>query len=287
MSNDIIEYLLKDTNDGIVKTLLSSMLPAALSFVISVILALIVYWLGVKIVSHVRRIVKKGLVLRNAETGVIQFSDAVVWIVGYGIIIVVVLKLFGVQSSSVAAVVASIGVAASLALQGSLSNFAGGVLILILKPFVVGDYIREDTHSNEGTVTEISIFYTKLTKIDGCTVVIPNGTLANSSMTNMTTAGIRCMDLSFGISYEDDIREAKELIANLVEVDERIDKSRDIKIFVRELADSAVVIGLRAWTDVDDYWQTVWDMNENVKYAFDEAGITIPYPQITVSKKKK
>ena len=286
MSENISSFILQNAGDGLVKTVLESILPKALSFIISVILALLVYWIGIKIVGHVRKLIKKALNLKGTEVGVIQFTDALVWIIGYGVVIIAALRMFGVQSASVAAVVASIGVAASLALQGSLSNFAGGILILILKPFVVGDYIREDTHGNEGTVKEISIFYTKLSQIDGRIVVIPNGTLANSSLINMTSAGVRNLDMSFGISYEDDIRLAKELISNLVEVDDRIDKEREVSIFVRELADSAVVIGLRAWAPVDVYWKVLWDMNENVKYAFDEAGITIPYPQVTVSRKR-
>ena len=286
MSENISSFILQNAGDGLVKTVLESILPKALSFIISVILALLVYWIGIKIVGHVRKLIKKALNLRGTEVGVIQFTDALVWIIGYGVVIIAALRMFGVQSASVAAVVASIGVAASLALQGSLSNFAGGILILILKPFVVGDYIREDTHGNEGTVKEISIFYTKLSQIDGRIVVIPNGTLANSSLINMTSAGVRNLDMSFGISYEDDIRLAKELISNLVEVDDRIDKEREVSIFVRELADSAVVIGLRAWAPVDVYWKVLWDMNENVKYAFDEAGITIPYPQVTISRKR-
>ena len=287
MSGIISYKLLEDMSDGIVKDWLSEFLPSVLAFFWSIILSILVYYIGVKLIGHFRKAVKKALEIKRAETGVMQFSNAIVQIIGYIAIILLILKLFGIQSATVAAAIASVGVAVGLALQGSFANFAGGVLILLNKPFVVGDYIREDTHGNEGTVHEISIVYTKLMQIDGRIVVIPNGILANSSMVNMTSAGKRRLDSSFSISYDDDIKKARDIIRKIVDEDDRFLHDEDVLIFVRELADSAVIIGLRAWTSTEDFWKVVWDTNEKVKYAFDEAGITIPFPQLTVSKLKK
>ena len=287
MSGIISYKILENMSEGIVKDWLSEFLPSVFAFFWSVILSILVYWIGVKLIGHFRKAVKKALEIKRAETGVMQFSDAIVQIIGYIAIILLILKLFGIQSATVAAAIASVGVAVGLALQGSFANFAGGVLILLNKPFVVGDYIREDTHGNEGTVHEISIVYTKLMQIDGRIVVIPNGILANSSMVNMTSAGKRRLDSSFSISYDDDIQKARDIIRKIMDEDDRILHDEDVLIFVRELADSAVIIGLRAWTSTEDFWKVVWDTNEKVKYAFDEAGITIPFPQLTVSKLKK
>ncbi len=286
MSQLLSERILNDMSDGFAKAWLAGFLPGVFALFWSILLSLVTYWIGIRVIGHVRKIVRKGLDLHGAETGVKQFCDAVVRIIGFLLIAIIVLKLFGVQSASIAAAIASIGVAVGLALQGSFANFAGGVLILLLKPFVVGDYIKEDTHGNEGTVTEISIFFTKLTQVDGRIVIIPNGTLANSSMTNFTSSKERMMDLEFSISYEDDINKAKEIIRRIIDEDTVVLHEKDVLIFVKRLDDSAVILGMRAWVPTPDYWREVWRTNEMVKNSCDEEGITIPFPQITVHKKK-
>ena len=176
--------------------------------------------------------------------------------------------------------------AIGLALQGSLSNFAGGVLILLLKPFVVGDYIIEDSQKNEGTVKEIQIFYTKLSTVDNKTIVIPNGTLANTSLTNVTAKDVRRLDLSIDISYEADLRKAKEIIEGLLKEDDSILKEEEILVFVDQLGASSVVIGTRAWVKTDEYWPTRWRLLEEIKLALDENHIEIPYQQITLHMKE-
>ena len=200
----------------------------------------------------------------------------------YALLIFTIATKFGVDTASVAAVIASAGVAVGLALQGSLSNFAGGVLILILKPFVVGDYIIEDNHKNEGTEKEIQLFYTKLTTIDNKTIIIPNGMLTNNSLTNVTEKNERRLDLKIDISYESDLRKAKQVIQRLVDAEERIMKDQDILIFVDELGASSVVLGLRAWVKADDYWNVRWKLLEDIKLTMDKEGIDIPYQQLTV-----
>ena len=189
---------------------------------------------------------------------------------------------FGVDAASIIAVLGSAGVAIGLALQGSLSNLAGGVLILVLKPFKVGDYIIEDTNKNEGTVTEIQIFYTKLTTPDNKTIILPNGTLANSSLTNVTHAPDRRNEIKIGISYDSDIRTAKKILQDLLDNDVDVLQDKEKVVFVDDLADSSVVIGMRCFFKNDDYWQGRWRLLEEAKYALEEQGIVIPYPQMDV-----
>ena len=158
----------------------------------------------------------------------------------------------------------------------------GGVLILLLKPFKVGDYIKEDTNNNEGTVSSIELFYTKLTTPDNRVIVLPNGTLANSSLTNVTACERRRLDIRVGISYDADIRLAKEVLQKVLEDEKAVLKEEEYFVYVDELGESSVNLGIRCWFATDDYWTGKWRLTENVKYALDEAGIGIPYPQMDV-----
>ncbi|MQN01567.1 MAG: mechanosensitive ion channel family protein [Lachnospiraceae bacterium] len=276
-----------DANVGVFQQWLSKFMSNGLDFFWSVVIALLVWFIGSKIIKFIRKLIRAALNRREVDKGVVQFTDSVVKYGLYIVLIIVILNVFGIQTSSVAAAVASLGLTAGLALQGSLSNLAGGVLILLLKPFKVGDYIIEDTHKNEGTVAEISIFYTRLRTVDNKIVVVPNGTLANSSLTNVTTSDRRQIDLTFGISYDDDLKKAKEILQHIAETtDERV-KDTDIQIFVRELGASSVNLGFRIWVPMDDYWNVRWKLNERVKLTFDKEGITIPYDQLDVTVKKE
>ncbi len=281
----ISDGMLKNVNEGTLRNWLETVLPKVLAFFWSVVLALIIYFVGTKIINLFRKGIKKGLQRHDAEIGVQQFLDGVIKAVGYIVLALIILRLFGIETTSFAAAIASLGLTIGLALQGSLSNFAGGVLILILKPFVVGDYIVEDTHGNEGTVTEITIFYTKLLTLDNKTVVIPNGVLANASLTNVTNADKRMVNLVFSISYSDDIKEAKKVIRKTVEkIEGRYDD--EIKVFVHELGSSSVDIGVRFWVPMNNYWSIRWQTLEDVKYALEDAGMTIPFMQVDVHKIK-
>jgi small conductance mechanosensitive channel len=275
------------TDPGVFRTWLSKFLSNGFDFFWSVVIALIVWFVGARVIRLIRKLVRKAMERRDVDKGVIQFTDSVVKYGCYIALIIVILNVFGIQTSSVAAAVASLGLTAGLALQGSLSNFAGGVLILILKPFKVGDYIIEDTHKNEGTVAEISIFYTRLKTIDNKVVVIPNGTLANASLTNVTTSDRRQIDLTFGIGYDDDLKKAKAILQHIAETTEERVKDTDIQVFVRDLAESSVNLGFRIWVPMDDYWTVRWQLNERVKLTFDKEGITIPYNQLDVTVKKE
>ncbi len=261
---------------------LNRQVPNLIDFVFGVVLALIVFAIGTRIIKWIRKVVKKSLHRSNADKGVEQFIDSFLKFGLYTILIFSIGKNFGLDTAAVAALLASGGVAIGLALQGSLSNFAGGVLILLLKPFVVGDYIIENLTNCEGTVTEIQIFYTKLSTADNKTIVLPNGTLANNSLINVTSQDIRKMDLMVGISYEADLQKAKMVLQEVLQNEEGILKDMETQVFVKELGASAVMMGVRGYVKTDDYWAVRWRMLENIKLALDANDIEIPYQQIAV-----
>lgn len=261
-------------------------IPGLITFGLKVLAALVAFFIGRLVIRWIRKIVRRSFERSGADKGVEQFVDSLLKYGLYALLVFSLISSLGFDTTSVAAVLASGGVAIGLALQGSLSNFAGGVLILLLKPFVVGDYIIEDTNGKEGTVKEIQIFYTKLSTIDNKTIVIPNGMLTNNSITNATAKDERQLDLRVSISYDADIRQAKSVIENLLIKDECIIKNEQINVFVHELADNAVVLGIRAWVKNEQYWETRWRLLEEIKILLDENGIDIPYPQMAVHMKE-
>ena len=273
-------------NPGIIRTWLEGLVPDLLNFAFQVLIALLVYVIGGRIIKWITKLVRRSMNRAGTDEGVKQFMIPVIKYSLYVVLIFIIMGLFGIATTSSVAVLGSAGVAVGLALQGSLSNFAGGVLILLLKPFKVGDYIIEHSHNNEGTVTEISIFYTKLLTVDNKLIVIPNGTLSNSSLTNVTNKDRRRVDLVVGIAYEADIRTAKDVIYAVAEKEEaRIPEEKPV-VYVDNLAASSVDIGLRVWVKTEDYWPARWRMTENIKYALDAKGISIPYQQIDVQIKQ-
>lgn len=271
-------------NPGIIRTYFESLIPDLFNFALQVIIAIIVYAVGAKLIKMTVKIVRKTLERRNTDIGVIQFLSAVIRYSMYFVLFMVILNLFGIATTSAVAVLGSCGVAVGLALQGSLANFAGGVLILLLKPFVVGDYIIEG--ANEGTVYEISIFYTKLKTVDNKVIVIPNGNLSNSSLINVSHMDNRRVDVAVGIAYEADIRTAKNILYKVAEEDPARLPDEDIVVAVDNLGASSVDMTVRIWVKSEDYWPTKWRLTENIKYALDENNISIPYQQIDVQIKK-
>ena len=257
-------------------------IPNIIGFGVKVLFAILFFLVGRAVIKWIRKIVRHSMERSNADVGVRQFVDSVLKVVLYFILLFSIATKFGVDAASVAALIASGGVAIGLALQGSLSNFAGGVLILLLKPFEVGDYIIEDTNKNEGTVKEIQIFYTKLSTIDNKTIVIPNGILTNNSLTNATAKDERRLDLKVDISYEASIKEAKAVIETILKNDEAVLQDEDINVFVDALGESSVVLGARAWTKNEDFWSAKWRILEEIKEQLDEHHISIPYQQLMV-----
>ena len=260
-------------------------LPKLLDFAIDVLLAIVVFAIGTRVIKWLVKIVKSSMSRANVEQGVLTFISSLCKYILYFVLILIILSQFGVTASSVIAVLGSAGLTIGLALQGSLSNFAGGVLILLLKPFVVGDYIIENADKMEGTVAEITIFYTKLLTPDNKAIMIPNGTLSNSSIVNVTAMKKRRLDLRFGVAYDSDIKKVKEILERVAIGDAAILKDEPTNVFVSELMDSYVEMGVRAWVKTDDYWTAKWRITENVKLEFDKEGISIPFPQMEVTVK--
>lgn len=270
---------------GILEQYVRDSLPGLLDFAIDVVLAGIVFIIGTRIIKWLVKIVKNSMTRANIEQGVLTFISSLFRYVSYFVLVLIILSQFGVTASSVIAVLGSAGLTVGLALQGSLSNFAGGVLILLLKPFVVGDYIIENTDKMEGTVAEITIFYTKLLTPDNKAIMLPNGTLSNSSIVNVTAMNKRRLDLRFGVAYDSDIQKVKEILERVAIGDPAIMKEEPTNVFVSELMDSYVEMGVRGWVKTDDYWTAKWRITENVKLEFDKAGISIPFPQMEVTVK--
>ena len=259
-----------------------SLIPRALDFVIEVALAFVFIVIGMKLIGWVRKILRKSLERNHADTGLVQFLDSLVKYGLYILLALTILQRFGVQTTSIVAAIGSVGVAIGLALQGSLSNFAGGVIILLIKPFKVGDYVIQG--SLEGNVSEIQLFYTTLTTPDNRKIIIPNGQLADNSLINATAADTRRLDIKVGISYNSDVKLAKDLLLKLGENDPDTlrEEGKAPMAAVEELADSSVNMLLRVWTQTDKYWDVKFRLTEAVKFAFDEAGIEIPFNQLDV-----
>lgn len=263
------------------KQWLEELFPKLLDFVLQVAFAFVVIVIGVKLIGWVRKILRKSLERNSADTGLIQFLDSFVKYVLYILLALTVLQRFGVQTTSIVAAIGSVGVAIGLALQGSLSNFAGGVILLLLKPFKVGDYIIQG--DLEGTVNEIQLFSTQLKTSDNRKIIIPNGQLADNSLINVTASDTRRLDIRVGISYNSDLRKAKELLLKLAMEDEDVLKEEKMPMaVVEELGGSSVNMLLRIWTPTDRYWDVKFRLTEAVKLEFDEAGIEIPYDQLDV-----
>lgn len=258
---------------------LENCIPALISFGFNILISLLVIFVGMKLIKFVRKLIRHSLEKADVEKGVRQFIDSLIKYVLYAFLIMIIVDRFGVESSSIIAVVGSAGVAIGLALQGSLSNLAGGVIILLIKPFRVGDYIIA---GEEGTVKEIQLFYTMLLTVDNKQIVIPNGTLANGNIVNLTAQNKRRVDLMVGIGYDADLKLAKDIMYNLLQNCKERLPEEDAVVFVDSLGDSAVVIGGRVWVSTEDYWFARWELTEAIKLAFDEKGIEIPFNQLDV-----
>lgn len=255
-------------------------IPGVAAFLVKIIVCIVIYIIGKNVIGWVVKAVRSMLLRTKMQTGAATFIVSMVKIFLYLILIFGLAMQFGVKESSVAALVASGGVAIGLALQGGLSNLAGGFLILLFQPFEVGDYIL--AQGEEGTVQKIEILYTTLHTIDNRKVIIPNGNLANNVIVNATGADRRKLDITVGISYEDDISKAKQVLLQIIERSEYVIREQEAQVFVSELGDSSVVMGLRCWVRTEQYLPALWQMNEQIKNEFDRAGLHIPFPQMDV-----
>lgn len=266
------------------KEMFERYVPVVCDYLLRIALVLVIFFVGRKLIKKIVSLCDQALKRHGMEVTVRRFFCNVINALGYICMLGILLQTVGLTATSLTALVASAGVAVGLALQGSLSNFAGGVLILLMKPFVIGDYIVQG--NTEGTVKEIGLVYTELITADNRLIVIPNGTLIDSSIVNVTATGKRRLELSVGIGYKSDLKKAKEVLIRLGENDPARDPENPVNVFVSELAESSVNLGLHVWVSSSEYWNAKWRLTENIKLAFDEEGIEIPFKQVEISVTK-
>ena len=265
-----------------VSKFMSDLSTGAMHLGVRVLLVILFFIIGTQLIKLVRTIIRRSMQRARAELGAIQFVDSFVKTSLYVILVLLLASSCGVDAASIVALLGSAGVAIGLAVQGSLSNLAGGVLILMLKPFKVGDYIIESHTGKEGFVKEIHIFYTKLLNYENHTIILPNGSLANNSLVNVTAQECRRMDITVAISYKADLKKAKDVLTKVLEMDEAVLKNKEHIVFVSQLGSSSVDLGVRCWFKQADFWPGKWRIIENCKLALDEAGIEIPFNQLDV-----
>lgn len=247
--------------------------------------AILVWIIGGFIIGGIITGFKKMLSKNNTDESLRPFLTSLVKVSLKVLLAISVLGMLGIEMTSFIAILGAAGLAIGMALSGTLQNFAGGVMILIFKPFKVGDFI--DAQGYSGTVSEIQIFNTILKTPDNKTIIIPNGGLSTSSMVNFSTEEQRRVDWTFGIGYGDDVDKAKEVIKKLCDEDSRILKDPEVFIAVSELGDSSVNFATRAWVNAADYWGVYFELNEKVYKTFDKEGLNIPYPQMDVHVHKQ
>jgi len=261
--------------NGRASELLDQAIALVMTYAPKVVLAIITLVIGMWLINKLVGVLDAKLSQKDPTLN--KFLCGLIGAVLKILLLISVASMVGIATTSFIAIIGAAGLAVGLALQGSLANFAGGVLILIFKPFKVGDVI--DAQGYLGSVREISILYTIVDTFDNRRIVIPNGQLANASLTNLSAYETRRCDMTFGIGYADDIDKAKDICKRLIEEDERALKDPEPLIVVGALGESSVDLTVRAWTKSADLWPFYWDMQERVKKAFDAEGISIPFPQ--------
>ena len=256
-----------------------------IDFAVKLIVALAIVFIGKLVASLVRDGVVKVMRLRGMDETIISFLSSLLYGTLFIIVIIAAISHLGFNTTSLVAIIGAAGLAIGLALQGSLSNFASGVLLIILKPFKSGDFI--DVAGVTGIVEEIHVFSTKLRTGDNKTVIIPNGKITSSTITNFSTKPERRLDLVIGVSYDADLAKTKALLTKITNEHELVLKNKEIVIGVQELAESSVNFVVRPWVSSGNYWPLHRDLLEKIKVALDDAGIEIPYPQLSLHLRKE
>jgi small conductance mechanosensitive channel len=249
-------------------------------YAIKLVLAIVIYIVGKWLANLVANWLQKTMTARSVDPTVAQFTRNIVYYLAVTVVIIAALGQLGVQTASIVAIVGAAGLAVGFALQGSLANFAAGVLMILFRPCKVGDYIEGGGSS--GTVTEVAIFATTLLTPDNKTVIIANAALMSGNIVNYSTQPTRRVDLVVGVGYGSDLDQVKNELKAIVAADSRVLGSPETTIAVSELADSSVNLVVRPWVNSGDYWGVYFDLTENIKKRFDEVGIEIPYPQMDV-----
>ena len=270
----------KDIYDVELSKLLETLIGFALQAGKSILVAIIIYVVGRFIIRMVNKIVAKVLVKRNVDLTIQSFVKSFVNVLLTTLLIVAVVNALGVDTTSFAALLASVGLAAGMALSGNLQNLARGILLLLFRPFRVGDYITAQGES--GTVKEIQILHTIIVTVDNRDVILPNGALSSGNMTNFSKEPLRRVDLTIGVEYGQDIDRVREVLQKLFAADTRILQEPAPFVALGALSSSSVDITIRLWVKSEDYWGVFFDTNETIYKTFNKEGINFPFPQLTV-----
>ena len=279
-----MEELLTSPSNVSLDVFLTKMIDLGISVGSKILLAIVVFLVGRWIVRRLNKLLAKILEKRHVEASLSTFVKSLVNITLTLLLIIVVIGVLGIETSSFIALFASAGVAIGMALSGNLSNFAGGLIILVFKPFKVGDYI-EGQNAN-GTVREIQIFHTILTTVDNKVIYVPNGALSSNAITNYSKQETRRTEWVFGVEYGEDFEKVKAVLQRIIDADPRILKDPAPMIALGALSASSVDIKVRAWAKTADYWDVYFDMNKIVYDTFNKEGIGFPFPQLTVHQAK-
>ncbi|MDE6025776.1 MAG: mechanosensitive ion channel [Lachnospiraceae bacterium] len=245
-------------------------------------IALIFIFLGTKLVALLVKMLKRSFNKAGMESSVLGFLVSLIKGALYAVVFIMAAAIMGFQVTSLVAILGTASLAIGLALQGSLANFAGGVLILIMKPFKVGDYIIENDKKCEGEVISIDIFYTKLKTFDNKIVVIPNGNITANSLINLTAENARKLNITVGVAYDSDIKLVKMVLENIIKECKYYEKDKECNVFVDSFGESAIIMGIRFFVKTEDYWPAKWEITENIKLEFDRNNISIPYSQMEI-----
>lgn len=251
-------------------------------FVIDAAIAAAIIFIGFKLIKKLEKLMRKTMEKRGMDASLVPFLSSIVSISLKIMIVITAIGIMGIPTTSLAAILAAAGLAIGMALSGTLQNFAGGVMILIFKPFKVGDFVEAQGYA--GTVKEIGLFITTMTALDNRTIMLPNGPLSSGSMVNFSTEENRRVDWTFGIGYGDDPNEARTVLLRLIDADDRILRGEGFDPFIEvgELGDNSVNLKCRVWVKNPDYWNVYFQMHEKVYNAFNEKGLNIPFPQMDV-----
>lgn len=273
--------------EGIIKEdgILSKIVDIAVNSGVKLLAAILILWLGLKLIKVLTRALKKGKLFLKMEKSLQTFLLSFISTSLKCVLFISLASFLGIPMTSLITVLGSAAVAIGLALQGGLSNLAGGVMILFFRPFKVGDYV--DTHADSGTVMEISLFYTTLQTVDNRVILLPNGSLVNNPIINYSQLEERRLDMIISVDYATDIDKVKEVITKTINEDERVLKDKDVFVRLAEMADSSLNFAVRVWVKTEDYWPVNFDLKENIKKSLDKNKISIPFPQVDVHMRKQ
>ena len=264
-------------------TLVQRMSEKGIDLLLQLLLAIVIWIVGSYLIKTFKKVIIKSMEKKGVDPSLKSFLGSLITAVLYVMLVIITISTIGVQTSSLVAVLGAAGLAIGLALQGSLSNFAGGVLIIIFRPFNVGDFIEMGSMS--GTVKEIQIFQTFLDTPDNKRVVIPNGQLSNNSLINYTRTPTRRIDMKFSVGYNSDIKLVRNLIEEIINKNGFVLKDHEILVRLETLADSSMIFVVKVWALNENYWYIYYNITENIKNNFDKNGIEIPYPKMDVNIK--